>query len=48
MKYAEDLPQYNALHKNGSSVTSPVALWIEALDLAMEKLSKSVDLALVS
>ena len=50
MKY-EDLPQYGSpdiLHKNGNSVTSPVAMWIDALDFAMEKISHSVNVDLVS
>ena len=51
MKYEEDLPHYglaDIFHKSGNSVTCPVAMWIEALDLAMEKLSQLVDLNLVS
>ncbi|KAL5271720.1 hypothetical protein ACHWQZ_G000057 [Mnemiopsis leidyi] len=50
VKYDKDILNYknkDILQKSGNSVTSSVAMWIEALDLALEKTSTLVDMDLV-
>ena len=51
VKYDEDIPEYlnkEILQKEGNAVTSSVAMWIKALDLAMEKIASLIDMDLVS
>ena len=47
IRYVEDLPHYGTTEgffRENDFVTSPVAMWIEALDLAFERLSNAMDL----
>ena len=41
VNYDRDLPHFRTsggMHKNGSTVTSPVLMWLEALDLLLARL----------
>ena len=51
IRYSEDLPHFGTSEgflKENDTVTTPVKMWIEALDLALERLSSLVDLKRVA